>query len=498
MANPAFVARVDFARTSAMVNVFSVARSSERSILKLWVWQATTLPKIDRGDEVLLQNRGFDTGERVLAADTLQRHLVLVFALGRNLSSYLVMKYGKGLRYTLLGHAGLIVMLCHLRRPARVPSLFRALPAVPLCSAATGGKSLFFDMVSLSLSLALPLSCLLFRIASWRRVCQTQAHRSHRSQVHSNNAARIRLWLSLKGAAAQDVVKTKMVKYPDLQSAEFAKINPLKKVPALVRGDGTTVFESAVILSYLEDRYQSLGPPMVPATPEARQEMELLIRVHDLYIASPNCTAPGFSHSQGAMYLSYGWHGAARGMDLPTRAAKMAEIWKQLNWLEAKKQSSSPSPFLVSDQLTLADMTWFPTCVFMEFLLPRFFGWPHLFDPQVTHTAHSHSHSSVMRVRVRVRVRAYARGARARRMAAPGSQDASARDCAGTHAFPASCCVVHGAEAGAGIRERARRHLAILGDNGAAGGALSSFLPCRDQRRPASSCHNLDLPLTLS
>ena len=133
--------------------------------------------------------------------------------------------------------------------------------------------------------------------------------------------------------------------------------------------------------------------------------MELLIRVHDLYIASPNCTAPGFSHSQGAMYLSYGWHGAARGMDLPTRAAKMAEIWKQLNWLEAKKQSSSPSPFLVSDQLTLADMTWFPTCVFMEFLLPRFFGWPHLFDPQVTHTAHSHSHSGVMRVRVRVRVR---------------------------------------------------------------------------------------------
>ena len=175
-----------------------------------------------------------------------------------------------------------------------------------------------------------------------------------------------------------------MVKYPDLQSAEFAKINPLKKVPALVRGDGTTVFESAVILSYLEDRYQSLGPPMVPATPVGRQEMELLIRVHDLYIASPNCTAPGFSHSQGAMYLSHGWHGAARGMDLPTRAAKMAEIWKQLNWLEAKKQSSSPSPFLVSDQLTLADMTWYPTCVFMEFLLPRFFGWPHLFDPQVT------------------------------------------------------------------------------------------------------------------
>ena len=52
-------------------------------------------------------------------------------------------------------------MLCHLRRPARVLSLFRTLPAVPLSSAAPGEKCLFFDMVSLSLSLARspPLLC---------------------------------------------------------------------------------------------------------------------------------------------------------------------------------------------------------------------------------------------------------------------------------------------------------------------------------------------------
>ena len=31
-------------------------------------------------------------------------------------------------------------------------------------------------------------------------------------------------------------------------------------------------------------------------------------------------------------------------------------------------------------QLTLADLTWFPTCVFMEFMLPRVFAWADPFD----------------------------------------------------------------------------------------------------------------------
>jgi glutathione S-transferase len=200
--------------------------------------------------------------------------------------------------------------------------------------------------------------------------------------LHSNNAARIRLWMKLKRPEGMDeFVETSMITYPDLQKPEYAVINPLKKVPALIRHDGTTVFESNVILAYLDDKFGDIGVPMKPSSPEGRQEMELLMRIHDLSIASPNCTAPGFSHSQGAMYLSTGWHGPARGMDLPTRAAKIAEIWKQLNWLE---ENIVATPHLLGEQLTLADITWFPTCVFMEFLLPRFFGWPQLFDPSAT------------------------------------------------------------------------------------------------------------------
>ena len=207
--------------------------------------------------------------------------------------------------------------------------------------------------------------------------------------VHSNNAARVRLWMQLKKPGGmEDVIESRVVQYPDLKTAAFTALNPLQKVPALIRADGTTVFESNVILAYLEDKYKEAGPSLEPPTAEGRQAMQLLCRVHDLYIASPNCTAPGFSHSQGAMYLSTGWHGAARGMDLQTRAAKLGEIWRQLSWLEAEaRKEAHGGPHLLGADLTLADLTWFPTCVFMEFMLPRVFGWPALFDPHATSPA---------------------------------------------------------------------------------------------------------------
>lgn len=198
--------------------------------------------------------------------------------------------------------------------------------------------------------------------------------------IHSNNGARIRLWLNLKQGLEAEI-ETRMLTYPELKGEEFAAVNPLKKIPGLIRSDGVVVFESFVILEYLEDKYSHLQPSFKPATPEGRQHMNLLIRCHDLYVASPNCTAPGFSHSQGAMYLSYGWHGADRGMDLPTRAAKLAEIWKQLTFLN----DQIVGPYLVGENVSLADFTWYPTTIFMEFMLPRVFGWPDIFRDEGNH-----------------------------------------------------------------------------------------------------------------
>ncbi|KAJ1456019.1 hypothetical protein M885DRAFT_463553 [Pelagophyceae sp. CCMP2097] len=193
--------------------------------------------------------------------------------------------------------------------------------------------------------------------------------------THSNNAARIRLWLAMKSSTVSEMVERRVVDYNDLQTAAFAAVNPLKKVPALIRDDGGTVFEAAVILSYLEDKYCDAGPRFRPPTPEARQLVDLMVRLHDLYVASPNCTAPGFSHSQGAMYLSEEWHGVKRRVTLEERSAKLAEVWKQLLWLDTTLEGN---PYLVGGEASVADLTWFPTAVFCDFLLPRVFGWPDL------------------------------------------------------------------------------------------------------------------------
>jgi len=194
--------------------------------------------------------------------------------------------------------------------------------------------------------------------------------------VHSNNAARIRLWLRLKNVG--NSITTKMVTYPDLQTPEFIAINPMRKVPALITSDGTTIFESYVIMQYLEDKYGHIGQNLVQDTPKKRAFVQLLVRIHDIYIASPNCTQPGFAHTQGCMYLApheTKFCSAARAMSTGRRAKKLAEIWKHLTWLEGRVIG----PYLAGEQLTHADLTWYPTCIFMEFMLPRVFGWPKIF-----------------------------------------------------------------------------------------------------------------------
>lgn len=194
--------------------------------------------------------------------------------------------------------------------------------------------------------------------------------------IHSNNARRVRLWVELKGL--HFLFDTRIITYPDLQSEEFKRINPLKKVPAFITSEGHTIFESYVIMSYLEDKYGQYGPSFMLDTPEERAFVELLVRMHDIYIASPNSTQPGFSHTQGCMYLSpyvTEFCSAERVMKLDTRAKKLAEIWKQLTWLESQVKG----PYLAGDRITHADMTWFPTAIFMEFMLPRVYEWPEIF-----------------------------------------------------------------------------------------------------------------------
>merc|ERR1712232_254108 len=85
---------------------------------------------------------------------------------------------------------------------------------------------------------------------------------------------------------------------------------------------------------------------------------------------------------QGAMYLppyETAFTSQERSMDRASRAAKIAEIWQQLTWLE----SQIKQPYMGGARVSHADMTWYPTAIFMEFMLPRVFNWPAVFHETV-------------------------------------------------------------------------------------------------------------------
>jgi glutathione S-transferase/RNA polymerase-associated protein len=76
---------------------------------------------------------------------------------------------------------------------------------------------------------------------------------------------------------------------PDLFSggdAELAKANPRREVPALVVGDQTAIFDSTIILEYIEDRWPK--PPLLPALPAERARARMIEEVCDTYYEAIN------------------------------------------------------------------------------------------------------------------------------------------------------------------------------------------------------------------
>src|SRR5690349_5273684 len=64
------------------------------------------------------------------------------------------------------------------------------------------------------------------------------------------------------------------------QDPDFAAANPRLEVPALVDGD-VRVFDSTIILEYVEDRWPR--PPLLPATPAERARVRMIEELCDTY-----------------------------------------------------------------------------------------------------------------------------------------------------------------------------------------------------------------------
>src|SRR5207247_8182274 len=90
-------------------------------------------------------------------------------------------------------------------------------------------------------------------------------------------AQKVKIALAEKGVAFE-------CRLPDFTSGRddaFAAASPRLEVPALVDGE-TRVFDSTIILEYVEDRWPA--PPLLPAAPAERARVRMLEELCDTYV----------------------------------------------------------------------------------------------------------------------------------------------------------------------------------------------------------------------
>ncbi len=137
-----------------------------------------------------------------------------------------------------------------------------------------------------------------------------------------------------------------------LSSAEYAKINPLGKTPAL-DADGLLIPESEVINEYLEDKYPN--PPLLPKSPEGRAKVRIVTRFHDLYLEPPLRALFGQMNP--------------KTRDEKVVGEKVADLKNRLDQLE---QMLTEGGYASGFEFTLADCALAPTMFFITNLGPVF------------------------------------------------------------------------------------------------------------------------------
>jgi glutathione S-transferase/RNA polymerase-associated protein len=106
-------------------------------------------------------------------------------------------------------------------------------------------------------------------------------------------------------------------------AGDFLRANPRAEVPVLIDGE-TTVFDSTIILEYIEDRWPT--PPLLPASPAARARSRTIEEVMDTHFEAINWglgEIGWFKRAQGALAET-----------LTANAARQTQGWYA--WLEGQ------------------------------------------------------------------------------------------------------------------------------------------------------------------
>lgn len=173
-------------------------------------------------------------------------------------------------------------------------------------------------------------------------------------------------------------VEVQQLSVRELAEPRFASVNPMKKIPALVTENHQPLHEASVIMDYLAKLAPNpLGssPLFQPVDAELAAFEKLLRKRHDTYMVTPTLSSihPNIGSSTlAALYYLPMSAKKKRSMSTEARAVKVEEIWKQLSWLEDNMRG----PYLAGVAITLADISWFPTCTMVATLSEAIVGWP--------------------------------------------------------------------------------------------------------------------------
>ncbi|MCW1383130.1 glutathione S-transferase family protein [Novosphingobium sp. KCTC 2891] len=163
---------------------------------------------------------------------------------------------------------------------------------------------------------------------------------------------KVRIMLREKGLAFTQAMP------PGVGSGEgddYARHNPRMEVPALVVDDNATLYDSTVILEYIEDAHPL--PAMRPADPLQRARCRLIEEVCDTHYEAINW---GLGEIR--------FFGRAPDKAEALRASAGRETAQLQNWLEAQIQDSG--------WLTGPDFGWGDLCAAPYVMMSGLFGFP--------------------------------------------------------------------------------------------------------------------------
>jgi glutathione S-transferase/RNA polymerase-associated protein len=153
-------------------------------------------------------------------------------------------------------------------------------------------------------------------------------------------AQKVKIALAEKGIAYE----TELPAIVGGNVGEFSALNPRLEVPTLVDGD-VRVFDSTVILEYLEDRWPT--PSLLPKTPAERARVRMLEEVCDTYYEAINWA--GFE-----MRIFQRAEGGLAERLLARAAQQIAGVHAYL------ERQLGPSPFFNGDAFGWGDLSVVP------------------------------------------------------------------------------------------------------------------------------------------